>query len=244
MASPVDSYQQYVAPEWFNEELKRVGGENRYGLPNFKICWGQGGEEDCLYRAGGYWDVENLPSYHGYRWLLRGGGTPSWCLLQWDDAIFYGTPESFYVDNYDTESDMQTLGEYPYAGAYRLLYNLCWRDMSSGKMKIEAMPLNSFILDCVIPIIIQAKDISYEKTKAALRDQKEKEDKADLDKIEDAMRDASLPFKGPTSYARQGCRTWHIDKRVEEMTRNWNRIATNAKHLGRGLSAHSTNPTV
>ena len=62
--------------------------------------------------------------------------------------------------------------------------------------------------------------------------------------IEDAMRDAKLAFKGPVSYARQGCRTHLIDKKIEQMTRNWNRMVTNAKTLGRGLSAHSENPTI
>jgi hypothetical protein len=244
MSSPTDRYQQYTAPEWFNDELKRVGGENPYGEALFKVVWGMGGQPEALYRAGGSWHVEGEPSFTGYRDLLVGGGTESWCLLQWDSPEFYGSPESFYVMNYDQESGLQDLGEFPYQGKYRLLYNLCWRDMSSGKMKIEAMPLNSFILDCVVPIILQAKDISYEKTKAVLRDQKEKEDKADLDRIEDAMRDSSLAFKGPVSYARQGCRTSIVDRKVEQMTRNWNKMVTNARTLGRGLSARATDPTI
>ena len=244
MSSPTDSYKQFQCPEWFQEELTRIGGVNRYDLPNFIVRWGQGGEAECLYRAGGYWDVEGLPSVHGYRDLLVGGGTPSWMLMQWEDAVQYGNPEQFYVQNYDLDSDMQTLGEYPYSGKYKLLYNMCWRDMQNGKLHVESMPLNSFVLDTVVPIITQAKEISYEKTKAALKDQKEREDAADLSMIEEAMRDASLAFKGPVSYARQGCRTSIIDKKIEQMTRQWNRMVTNAKTLGRGLSSHSGNPTV
>jgi hypothetical protein len=106
------------------------------------------------------------------------------------------------------------------------------------------MPLNSFILNLLVPIILQSKDISLEKYKAAMKEMQEKEGAEELTRIEDSMRDASLAFKGPSSYARQGCRTWHIDKKVEELTRNWNRIVTNARALGRGLSAHSENPTI
>jgi len=124
-----------------------------------------------------------------------------------------------------------------------MLYNLCWRDMQNGQLKIEGMPLNSQILDLVVPIIEQSRDISWEKTKAALKELQEKEDAADLSMVEDAMRDASLAFKGPSSYARQGCRTWHIDKKVEAMNRNWNRMVNNARTLGRGLSSYSENPT-
>ena len=111
-------------------------------------------------------------------------------------------------------------------------------------MNVEPMVLNSFVLDTVVPIIMQAKEISYAKTMAALKEQKDKDDAADLAMIEDCMRDAKLAFKGPVSYARQGCRTSIIDKKVEQMTRQWNRMVTNARSLGRGLSAHSENPTI
>jgi hypothetical protein len=144
----------------------------------------------------------------------------------------------------DDETGLSDLGEYCYSGKYVMLYNMCWRDMSSGRMKIEAMPLNSFILDTVVPIILQAREISWEKTQAALKGIKEKEDAADLTMVEDAMRDASVAFKGPTSYARQGCRTHFLDKKVEQMSRNWNKMVTNAKTLGRGLSSHTVDPTI
>jgi hypothetical protein len=244
MSNPTDNHQYYQCPEWFQEELTRVGGTNRYDQPNFIVRWGMGGEDECTYRAGGEWAVEGQPSFRGYRDLLIAGGTPSWCLLQWQDGLMFGSPETYYIGNLDEITDLQTLGEYPYTGKYTMLYNMCWRDMQNGKMHIEAMPLNSFILDTVVPIIIQAKEISYEKSMAAIKAQEDKEKAAELVTIEDAMRDAALPFKGPSSYARQGCRTWHIDKKVEQMTRQWNRMMTNAKSLGRGLSVHSENPTV
>jgi hypothetical protein len=165
-------------------------------------------------------------------------------LLMWEDPVTYGTAESYYVGNYDDESDLQTLGEYPYAGRYRMLYNMVWRDFSSGKLKLEPMPLNTYVVDNVIPIIMEARYISWEKTRAALKGIKEKEDAAEMNKIEEAMRSASVAFKGPVSYARQGCRTHFLDKKVEAMTRNWNKMVTNARMLGRGLSAHTSNPTV
>ena len=243
MSDPTESYQQYQCPEWFAEKLREVGGENKYGDANFICRWGQGGEPECLYRAGGHWHADTEASFKGYRDLLVGGGTPSWCLLQWEAAETYGTPESYYVGLLDEETNLSDLGEYPYSGRYRMLYNMCWRDMSQGKMKIEAMPLNSFILDTVVPIILEARDVSYEKTMAAMKGIKEKEEAEDLNMIEDCMRDSSVAFKGPTSYARQGCRTHFIDKKVEAMSRNWNKMVTNARTLGRGLSSHSVDPT-
>jgi hypothetical protein len=243
MSNPTDSYQQYTCDE-FNERLRDIGGVNRYDENNFLCVWGQGGQRECLYRAGGHWHVEGSPSFKGYRDLLLGGGTGSWCLLQWQDAINFGTPESFYATMSDDETGLSDLGEYPYSGKYVVLYNMCWRDMSQGKMRIEAMPLNSFVLNTVVPIILEARDISWERTQAALKGIKEKEDAADLAMVEDAMRDAKLAFKGPVSYARQGCRTSLIDRKVEQMSRHWNAMVTNARALGRGLSSQAEDSSV
>jgi len=244
VSSPRDSYECYECPQEFQDRLTEVGGRNKYEQPNFLVVWGQGGQEECLYRAGGSWHVPGEPTFTGYRDLLIGGGVPAWCLLQWTDALDYGTPESYYVANHDDETGLQDLAEYPYSGRYKLLYNMSWRDMKNGKMRIEAMPLNSFVLSIVIPIILEARDISMQRTMEAMKGIKEQEDKADIAMIEDAMRDASVAFKGPVSYARQGCRTHFLDKKVEAMTRNWNRMITNAKQLGRGLSSHAADPTI
>lgn len=245
MPSQTASYQNYICPEEFQQRLTDVGGLNPYDEPNFRLVWSQGGDEHALYRGGGAWEVEGIPSFVGYRDLLVGGGTPSWALLQWHPAVHYGTPESYYVMNHDHDTGLQDLGEYPYSGRYQMLYNLRWSERRGSKMYFEAMPLNSFILETVIPIITQAKDISWEKTKAALLDQKAKEDRADVNMIEDVMHDNKVPFGGnAVSYTKQGCRTNLIDKKMESMTREMNRITHNAKVLGRGLSSHEYNPTI
>ena len=244
MSNPTDSYQQYECPEWFQEKLTEIGGVNKFDEPIFRVVWGQGGQPECLYRAGGHWHVEGQPSFIGYRDLLIGGGTPSWCLLQWHDAVEFGTPESYYVAMCDEETNLSDLGEYPYFGRYRMLYNMCYRAMIKGKMEIEAMPLNSFVLDAIVPIIMEAKDISYETTMAAMKGLKEQEDQADLAMVEDAMRSSKVAFTGPVSYARQGCRTHYLDKRVEQMQRHMNQISANAKFLGKGMSTQDETSAV
>ena len=239
MSNPTDSYQLYECPVWFDEKLREIGGVNRYDENNFIVRWGQGGQSECLYRAGGHWHPEGQPSFKGYRDLLVGGGTPSWVLMQWKAPELFGTPESYYVAMCDEETNLSDLGEYPYFGRYTVLYNMCYRAMINGKMEIEAMPLNSFVLDAIVPIIMEAKDISYETTMAAMKGLKEQEDLADLNMIEDAMRDSKVAYKGPTSYARQGCRTHYLDKRVEQMTRHMNQISANAHALGKGMSTQA-----
>jgi hypothetical protein len=241
LSNPTDSYELYECPSWFQEKLTEIGGVNIYDEPNFRCVWGQGGQPEGLYRAGGHWHVEGQTSFVGYRDLLLGGGTPSWLLLQWHPAIHYGTPESYYVSTHDDETGLQDLGEYPYSGRYKVLYNMCYRGMVNGKFEIEAMPLNSFILDEVVPIILEAKDISYERTLAAMKGIKEKEDQADVDMVEDAMRDSKLAFKGPVSYARQGCRTSLIDRKMEQMQRHLNQMSANVRMLGKGMSSQPEN---
>jgi len=228
------SYEQYQCPEEFQERLNEVGGFNRYDEPNFILVWGQGGTQEALYRAGGIWEINNQPTFKGYRDLLIGGGTPSWCLLQWQDPIEYGTPELFYIQNYDSGTGLQTLGEYPYHGRYRLLYNLRWMERTpEGKIRFEAMPLNTFLINTIVPIIMAAKEITHEKTMAAMRDLKEKEEAEQLARIEDAIRDKALPFKGnPVSYGKQGCRTALVDKKIEQMLRYMNKISYRANSLG------------
>lgn len=245
MSDPTSNYEQYLCPEEFQQRLTEVGGVNPYDEPNFLLVWSQGGGDHALYRAGGWWAGDGQIPYTGYRDLLVGGGVPCWALLQWHSAAEYGTPEMYYVHNYDSETGLQTLGEYPYSGRYQMLYNLRWSERVGNKLVFEAMPLNTFLLNTVVPIIVQAKDISWEKTKAALKDQQEREDRADINMIEDVMRDNKVPFGGnAVSYQKQGCRTALIDKKIEAMQRNWNKMIQNASRLGRGLSSHASNPTV
>lgn len=236
MPNPTDSYELYECPAWFQDKLTEIGGLNKFDEPLFRCVWGQGGQPECFYRAGGHWHVPSEPSFIGYRNLLLGGGTAAWLLLQWHDAVEYGSPESFYVSTHDDETELQDLGEYPYFGRYQVLFNMSHRAMVDGKFVIEAMPLNSFILDQVVPIIMEAKEISYEKYMAAMKGMKEKEDQDDLNMIEDCMRDAKMAFKGPVSYARQGCRTSIIDRKVEQMQKHINMMLANAKVLGKGMS--------
>jgi len=240
MSSPTDKYQQYICPQDFQERLTDIGGVNTYDEPNFVLVWSEGGEPNCLYRAGASWAGDGQIPFTGYRDLLIGGGTPSWALLQWHRAEEYGTPELYYVQNYDQDSDLQTLGEYPYSGRYQMLYNLRWMERTKDGLVFEAMPLNSYLLDTIVPIILQARDISWEKTKAVMLDLKEREDQADLDLIENVMRTSALPFKGnAVSYQKQGCRTSLVDKKIESIQSHCNRIMQTTTKLGRGLSAHN-----
>jgi len=240
MSDLTSAYQINLVPDEFQDRLTQVGGTNDYGEPLFRLVWSQGGGDYAVYRAGGAWEIEGLPTRIGYRDLLIGSGIPCWALIQWHPAIHYGTPELYYVQNFDQDTGLQILAEYPYFGKYELLYNLRWTEHVGNRLVFESMPLNSFLLDTVVPIITQAKEISWEETKAAMLDQKAKEDQADIDMIADVMQSNAIPFHGnAVSYQKQGCRTSLVDKKIESMQRHWNRIMQTTSKLGRGLSAHN-----
>jgi len=219
-------------PQEFQERLTQIGGLNRYDEPNFRIAWGQ----TETFRAGGYW----ADGFHGYRDLLSGCGEPAWMLMQWTSPEEYGTPELYYLRNHDEDTGLQILGEYPYSGRYEVLFKFIHKEFSQGQMKVEHMPLNDLILDMVVPIVMQARDISLEKKKAARMELKEREDREQVRIIEDARLNARLAFGGnAVSFTRQGCRTPLIDKKVKEMERNLSQAIAKVRSMGRGFSQHS-----
>ena len=217
-------------PEDFNERLKFIGGINRYDEANFKLGWAQ----TITFRAGGVWSVDEK-YYLGYRDLLAGSGEPCWALLQWHAPEEYGSPEGYYVTNYDETTGLQILGEYPYSGRYEVLYNLRWNEIEGGKITFHTMPLNNSVFDQVAKIVAIAKDISIERTKAAYLAARQAEEDAKLGDVERHLRDKETPFvQGAVSFTRQGIRSTVIDRKMVEMQRAWSQM-TSHKTLRPGL---------
>jgi hypothetical protein len=220
-----------VCPEYFQERLTHVGGVNKYDEPNFKLVWAQ----YETYVAGGVWSVDEQ-YFRGYRRLLLGSGEPCWALLQWHAAEEYGTPESYYVSNLDPDTGLQILGEYPYGGRYELLYHLRWNEMIDGKLTFHTMPLNNYVIDTVVPIILLAKDVSYEKRKAAYEELRRREEESKRLDIENHLRERT-PAElgtGAVSFSRQSVRSTLIDQKMIALQRAWNNLARTP--LPKGMS--------
>lgn len=217
-------------PEEFNEYLRYIGGENRYGENMFKLAWAQ--TETAV--RGGTWSVEEA-TVSGYRRLLAGSGEPCWMLLQWHAPEEYGSPESYYVQNYDEASGLQILGEYPYSGRYEVLYHLRWNEMIEGKLTLHTFPLERWMLDMIVPIVIAAKDVSIEKRKAAYLDAKQKAEDEKASDIERHLHDREIPFTGNVSYTRQGIRSTIIDQKMLELNRAWSDLQLAARKFRPGL---------
>lgn len=219
--------ERNLPPEDFQERLTFVGGVNKYDEPLFKIGWAQ----YETYTAGGVFSVDEA-YFLGYRQLLSGSGEPCWALFQWHSPEEYGSPEYYYISNYDETTGLQQLGEYPYSGRYELMYHLRWHEVEDGKLTFHTMPLNNSVFDRVAQIVQIAKDISVEKIKAAYLAAKEAEKEENRLDIERHLRDHELPFAGSSvSFTRQGIRSTVIDKKMMDMQRRWSQLANSAKQF-------------
>lgn len=220
-----------IPPQEWLDHLRYLGGENRYGEANFTLGWAQ----STTYIAGGIWSVDES-YYKGYRELLSGSGEPCWALYSWHAPEEYGTPESHYVQNYDEASGLQQLGEYPYFGRFEILYNLRWREHEGGKITFHTIPLNTTTFDAIVPIILAAKEVSLEKRKAAILEQKAREDALETAEIERHLRDGALPLHSAVSFTKQGIRSSVIDQKMLKLRETWNSVARNAANFRPGLS--------
>lgn len=219
-------------PGEFQQRLTEAGGLNRYDEPNFRLIWGQ----TETFRAGGIWAVSGEPFFRGYRDLLIGFGEAAWSLQQWQPPEKFGTPESFYVRNYDDESGLQTLGEYPYKGMYETVLPLIHKEVVNGRLVIERMPISSLLIDLILPIIHAAEGISYAKRLEVMKELREIENKQQVSRIESRLADAFPAFgTAPRSASRLECNSV-VQKKSEEIERHWKRAVKILKSRGKGLS--------
>jgi hypothetical protein len=220
----------HICPEEWQERLRFLGGENRYGEPHFKLGWAQ----YETFRSGGCWSVGEA-YFEGYRDILAGSGEPCWTLFQWHSPEEYNSPEAYYIQNFDDATGLQILGGYPYSGRYEVVYNLRWNEIVNGKIEFYTLPLNTTTFDLIIPIIIAAKNVSIEKRRTAYLDAKQKEEDAMTLEIEKHLKDRDIPFKEAVSYTRQGVRSPIVDQKMLQLRSQWGELAKAAKQFKLGL---------
>lgn len=224
--------QRLECPPDFQERITAAGGVNKYDEPNFKITW-MGTE---TIRAGGIWENPDLPTvehYRGYRDVLADVEGEGWALRQWMPAEFWGTPAQWYSDNFDPSCGMQILGGYPYSGRYMTVFPLVYHD---GK-KTEIMPLNSFLIDVVIPIVVMAKEITEIQKLAVIAEHKAKREAAQVSQIESSIRNAYPALGEIRSAAGLSCLSV-VQKKVEAIERHWATGVDFVRQRGRGLSVN------
>jgi hypothetical protein len=218
------SEERLLPPDDFQERLTDIGGLNIYDEPCFKIMWGQ----TATHRTAGYSE---------YKDTLIMFNDASWGLFEWQPSEVYGTPESWYVQNYDDISGLCLMGEYPYDGKYKLLFNLSHRYMENGEMTIFRFPLSDMLLEQIVPLIIEAQGVSVERQEAYRKTEDEMREYEISLQIEGIRRNAKLAFAGGAiSYTNQGVRTSVIDQKVQQLSMGWQKAAERLMKAGRGPS--------
>lgn len=224
--------KRHCPPE-YQARLTRAGGLNRYGTPNFLIVWGQ----TWTVRRGGMWNDGEGHYYKGYRDEVE-DKRPCWVLKQWNAPELYGSPALWFAQNRDEATGLQILGDFPWKGQYETVQPFVWTGLVNGRLVVESMPLNAMIVDMVIPIVMQCKNVQLWRRKLALEEIEARKDRNRLRKVEDARHDAQMAFQGPVSFSRQGCRTSLVDRRMQAISQNWKRAMAMVKANGLGMTIH------
>ena len=206
--------ERRLCPDEFQQAIDERFGLNRFGTSNFRMAWG---ETETMRVAG----------LHGYEDRLLCGNVPCWNLMRWRPPEAFGTPDLFDIVNRDPDTGLCILGEYPYEGNYDVLQPLMAKEFKNGRLVIDAFPLSYQILDVILPLIVAAGEMTDLELQAANALVEARENKAIVDEIADRLLDEMPTRLGPVSYGKGGCKTAAITKKMDEISRVWNRLSKN-----------------
>jgi hypothetical protein len=213
-----------ICPQHFQDRINRVGGLNRYGQPNFRLAWSQ----SETMRAGGVWPHDH---FAGYREVYVANGSPRrpkqgyWMLMEWDGPETFGSEAMWFYLHRDETTGLSTLGPYPHKGRYKIAVKLIWTTVDEGALQIEPWPLNSAIIDMIIPVILAGRKDSVARRKQfAAAERAQAERKIDT-AIEAVMKDAKRPMLLPSK----------IDDRIRLMEKQWAAYLNNPRKFEQGI---------
>jgi hypothetical protein len=224
-------------PRQYQEHITRIGGRNRYGKPNFIIVWGQTHTQIIYGQMQG--------RGRGAHTILQFGGIPAWHVMEWKPPETFGTPFQWYSMTWDAEADLHALGEYPWHGLYiPCSFNLYVKRIHGGglrydndgnvvelptRLEIDAMPLNFYILDMLIPNVRKALEMTHTQKKLAIETQMERDKKARLQRGYDAYLNAQPAFGGVAGTYESNRDAWM--RRIEEKQRGMKLTAEDVRRL-------------
>jgi len=203
------SFEKLKAPAEYQAHVTAIGGLNRFGLPNFRIVWGQT-ETEMVYGI----DANGRKGQHI---VFKHQGIAAWFIETWKPPECFGTPELWYSISWDPDAHMHTLGEYPWRGLYLPSgFNLFVRRVVGGgirysepdkhghrhvietpaRMEIDAMPLTHWVIDLIVPNMLKEIDVTNEQKRVALMNRKLAESEAARKLAYDAYLNAAPAFHG------------------------------------------------
>jgi hypothetical protein len=185
-------------PQWFQDELTRIGGTNPYGEPIFRLVWST---EPKTVIGGKFHD-----GYVGYREKRFVPGTPAWALMVWEPREMMGSPAMWEFDYRDPETNLLEIGGYPKYGRYRLLQKFLhtelveqrverhWMDGPHVRTETVSQPKSvhyrleprGIILDLMLPMLMAWRRLSERAKVAALLQEELQKKNEFLKKAKDA----------------------------------------------------------
>lgn len=214
-------------PRRFERRLAEAGGRNRYGQPNFRLGWSR----DERFRAGGVWPHDK---YAGYRQVFTVTATPEppavgyWMLMMWRAPETFGGEALYNYLHRDEETGICTLGPYPHRGRYEIVARLNWTIMDQGTMKIEPWPLNSVIVERLIPI---CKQLLHES-----RDDKRKRQQMDIARAEKKQQQAVDAVVNEAKAAVKNLLPSQIEDRIRLLERQWSQQLKSGRRIDPGFA--------
>lgn len=226
------------APAWFNDELERVGGTNRYGDPIFKLVW----SDDVRQIVGGCF----ADGFVGYRNAKMMGKDPCWVLLIWEGPEAFGDPDLWNFDYRQAETGLLDCGSFPKEGRYRVLKQFLHRQMEKQELSemvwnpvkkrpelrrvqnqrvvTYRMEPSGLILDLMIPMLMAWRKLGPQQKLEALKDRKARQDAALSAKIKDAADDSRIRRSSAL-----------VQKRAEFIERHMEKAMKIASGYSRGI---------
>jgi hypothetical protein len=226
------------APAWFNDELERVGGTNRYGEPLFKLVWS---EVPRMIVGGKFAD-----GFVGYRSVKAVPGVPCWALMIWESPETFGHPDDWNYQYRDIETGLLDMGSFPKEGRYRLLKQLMHRDIQrQEKSEVVWNPFMKkpemrriqdqhvvtykmepcgLILDLMVPMLAAWRRLTFDQKLEAVMDRKARQD---------AERERAIKDAWAGSRVRRGSQL--VQKRAEFIEKGMDSAMKIASQYGRGM---------
>ncbi len=238
-----------ICPQEFQDRL-RVFGQNPYGENLYKFCWGR----TSFILMGNIWRDTFGNERREYRPRCQNNEMQCWTLMRWKPSEFYGSPASYYAKTWDSVSKLFQTGEYPWRGRYELVQAFMEKTYEPGKDTVESVPaermvdgkivieqvtvkyrtapklviehmeLTHLLIDRIIPMIEAFQRLTLEEKQAAQEFEANEEKRREAEESS-AKFEENLPvWINPVSYSGQGCRTSLLDKKMEKIQAQWNRM--------------------
>ena len=204
--------ERRLCPDEFQQAIDERFGLNRFGTSNYRMAWG---ETETMRVAG----------FNGYEDRLLCGNIACWNLMRWRPPEAFGSPELFDIVNRDPDTGLCILGEYPYEGQYDVLQPLMTKEFKNGRLVIDAFPLSYQILDTILPVVEKCSEMTELEIATANALVEARENQVIVDRIADQLLDEMPTRLGPVSYGKGGCKTAAITKKMDEISRVWNRMS-------------------